>query len=221
MHSLALACGYFGSVLGVLMVIPQIVRTLKNRTLPGVSAMTWALTALSCLTWMLYGFRADEPPQIPGNFLMVIGAAFVAVAVVSTVPAWSRGVRLALLAALVIIAAVALPPPAVGFLAFGIGLISAVPQTVRSIIGRRSPSSGVSVSAWFLRGAAQVFWLIFAVIQHDVVITISAIFLLSSCVLLVAVERSRPTAVPVEVEVAGDSVASDELDQLSVASSVS
>ena len=197
------------------MVIPQIVRTLKNRTLPGVSAMTWALTALSCLTWMLYGFRADETPQIPGNFLMVIGSAFVAVAVVSTVSARSRALRLALLVGVVIAAGLTLPPAAVGFLAFGIGLIAAVPQTIRSVIGRHRPSSGVSVSAWFLRGAAQVFWLIFAVIQHDVVIMISGVFLLSSCVLLVAVERSRPAAVPVEVS---DDSLTDGADQLSAVS---
>ena len=32
--------GYLGSALGVAMVVPQIVRTYRNRTLPGVSAMS-------------------------------------------------------------------------------------------------------------------------------------------------------------------------------------
>ena len=74
LHSLALAVGYFGAALGVAMVVPQIVRTLRNPELPGVSAASWGLFALASLSWLLYGVRADEVPQLPGNLLMIIGS---------------------------------------------------------------------------------------------------------------------------------------------------
>ena len=83
LRTFAEGLGYFGSVLGVAMVVPQIVRTYRNRTLPGVSAMSWALTSISCFTWLLYGIRAAEPPQIPGNVLLVSGAVVVVLSVPS------------------------------------------------------------------------------------------------------------------------------------------
>jgi uncharacterized protein with PQ loop repeat len=185
--------GYLGAVLGVFMVVPQIVRTFRDRSIPGVSAMTWALTALSCLTWMLYGIRADEVPQIPGNVLMVSGAAVIVLAVPSTTPIGARAVRLAASAGVIIALATVLPPDAIGFLAFGIGLFSAVPQIVKSLTVRRSDVSAFSIPAWVLLGASQVCWLIYALVLEDIAVTISASFVLSSAALLVITElRRRP-----------------------------
>src|ERR1044072_2789336 len=104
------AAGYLGSALGVAMVVPQILRTLRNRQLPGVSALSWALTAIACTTWLLYGVRTTEIPQIPGNVLLVSGAVAVVLLVPSRFSALPRALGLA--GAGVVISAVAYFAPA-------------------------------------------------------------------------------------------------------------
>ncbi len=176
------------------MVVPQIVRTFRNRAVPGVSAMSWALTALSCMTWMLYGIRAHEIPQIPGNVLIISGAVVIVLAVPSAISAPGRALRLSVPALAIVGLATVLPPASIGFLAFGIGLVSALPQTVESLTRPRQATSAVSVPAWLLRGASQVAWLVYALVLHDLTITISATFILASSLLLVASERRRRPA---------------------------
>jgi uncharacterized protein with PQ loop repeat len=190
-HDLAVIAGYIGAALGVSMVVPQIIRTFRNRALPGVSALSWALTALSCMTWLLYGFRADEIPQIPGNALIVSGAVVIVLAVPSVTSMSARAVRLAIPALVITGLAVVLPPTLIGFLAFGIGLVSAVPQLVESLLRSNRNASAVSMLAWVLRAASQVCWLLYALARHDITVTISATFILSSSVLLVMSEQRR------------------------------
>jgi uncharacterized protein with PQ loop repeat len=202
LHTIAVAGGYLGAVLGVSMVIPQIVRTFRNRTLAGVSAVTWALTALSCLTWMLYGVRSGEVPQIPGNILIVTGAAVIVLAVPSAMSRSMRAIGLAGPAALLVGLATVLPPPVIGFVAFGIGLISAVPQTIRSLTRPQPQTSAVSVLTWVLRAASQISWLFYALVLHDITVTISATFILITSTVLILSESSRraPTAVLEPIE---------------------
>jgi uncharacterized protein with PQ loop repeat len=189
----AAATGYLGATLGVAMVVPQILRTFRDRALPGVSAMSWALTALGCMTWLLYGVRAAEIPQIPGNILIVSGAVVLVLAVPSATSVPVRAVQLGVPALLVIGLATVLPPTAIGFLAFGIGLLSALPQTVRSLTRQRASTSAVSVLAWLLRAASQLSWLIYAILVHDLPVMISTTVVLSSALVVVATElRPRP-----------------------------
>jgi uncharacterized protein with PQ loop repeat len=195
-HALALPVGYLGAALGVAMVVPQIVRTLRNPALPGVSATSWGLSALASLTWLLYGVRADEVPQIPGNLLMVIGSALIVLAVPSALGVPARVVRLGLPALALIGLAAFVPPSLIGLAAFAIGIVAASPQLVKSLTGERSAVSAVSVPAWVLRGASQVTWLAYALILHDVVVTVSATFgLVSSAVLVISEIQRRPAVV--------------------------
>jgi len=148
---------------------------------------------------MLYGFRADEVPQIPGNILLVSGAVVIVLAVPSAISSWLRGAGLALAAATLVLLAFVLPPTALGFLGFGIGLVSAVPQTIESLTRPYDEASAVSIPAWALRAASQVSWLTYAIARGDLTVTISATFILASALLLVATERRRrpvPVAVP-------------------------
>lgn len=191
LHTLGVAAGYLGAALGVVMVIPQIVRTYRNRARPGVSALSWALTALSCFTWLLYGIRASVAPQIPGNVLLVSGAVVVALAVPASLgPRW-RAAGLAGAALVLVLVASVVPPTAVGFVAFGIGIVSTLPQTLRSVFAPRAAVSAVSVPTWLLYAASQVCWLIFALLVHDLVVLISAVFILTSSLVVVVSERRR------------------------------
>lgn len=200
LHVIAEGFGYLGSILGVAMVIPQLVRTYRNRTLPGVSAMSWSLTALSCLTWLLYGVRTAELPQIPGNVLLVTGAVLVVLAVPSRASQASRGAALVAGAALLTAAAFVLPPAAVGLVGLAIGLVSGIPQLVVSL-SRRATDSAVSLLAWALRIACQSCWLFYAIVIGDAVVTLSASFLLTNAALVLAAElmprRTSGARVPV------------------------
>ncbi len=183
------------------MVIPQMVRTLRNRDLPGVSALSWGLSAVACSTWLLYGIRAGEVPQIPGNSLMVIGAVLIVLAIPSPLSRASRALRLALPIAALVVLAFLVPPAVTGFAAFGIGIFSGLPQTVKLLRSRPDEAGGVSIASWSLRAASQVLWLLYALATHDVVVTISASVTLVSSLLPVVIELRRGS---VRLEVARD-----------------
>lgn len=198
LHSLAVASGYLGAALGMGMVIPQIARTLRNRSMPGVSALSWSLTAISCSTWLLYGVRAQELPQIPGNVVIVSGAILIALLVPSATAPRIRATRLvALLAAVGTVAAVA-PPTMLGLLAFAIGLVSSWPQLITSLTRPAHVPSAVSISAWLMRCASQAAWLFYALVLHDLAVTIAATVTLTSALVILAVElKRRPAATSV------------------------
>ncbi len=210
--SLATDAGYLAAVLGVCMVVPQIVRIYRNRALPGVSWMSWALTALSCLTWGLYGLRSAEIPQIPGNALAVAGAVVIVVSVPATISRRTRILALLVAALALVGLAGMLPPTAVGFVAFGIGLVSTLPQTVRSITGSGDGPSAVSVPTWIIYAISQACWLGYAIVLHDPVVVIASTFVVTtSLVVAVAELRHRPARA-----VADPAEPSDQL-QLSLA----
>jgi uncharacterized protein with PQ loop repeat len=198
LHSLAVASGYLGAALGMGMVVPQIARTLRNRAMPGVSALSWSLTAISCSTWLLYGVRARELPQIPGNVVIVSGAILIALLVPSATTLKTRAVRLgALLAAVGCVAAVA-PPTMLGLLAFAIGLVSSWPQLITSLTRPVHVPSAVSISAWLMRCASQAAWLFYALVLNDLAVTIAATVTLTSALVILAVElKRRPAATSV------------------------
>jgi uncharacterized protein with PQ loop repeat len=197
LHPIAEASGYLGSILGIAMVVPQIVRTYRNRTVPGVSAMSWALTAVACLTWMFYGVRTAEIPQIPGNVLLVAGSVVVVLAVPSSTSVALRALGLGASAAALLAGAIFLPPTVIGIVGFLLAAVSGVPQIVVSLT-RRVQTSAVSALTWVLRIASQACWLFYALVLRDVVVAVSASFILASAALvLVAVRARRPAAVPV------------------------
>lgn len=191
LHSLAVTSGYIGAVCGVSMVVPQILRTLRDRHVGGVSALSWSLTALGCLTWMLYGIRAGEVPQVPGNVLIVSGAAVIVLAVPSTRTPLTRSAGLAAGAVALVLAAVILPTEVLGLLAIAFGLVSSLPQTVASVVRPKQADSAVSALAWGLRAASQVFWLLYAIVLRDAAVTISAVVVLSSALVVLASELRR------------------------------
>ena len=196
--TIAAATGYLGSALGVAMVVPQILRTVRNRQLPGVSALSWALTASACTTWLLYGIRTAELPQIPGNVLLVSGAVAVVLLVPSRVTPLIRALGLGAAAASVGVLAYLAPPAVIGTVGGLIGVVSGLPQLVRSL-RRSGAQSAVSPLTWALRVASQAAWLSYGLMLHDLVVVFSATFLLTNALLVLLLETTRrpvPTAEP-------------------------
>jgi uncharacterized protein with PQ loop repeat len=183
---------YTGATLGVAMVVPQIARIVRHPHLQGVSPLSWGLTALACMTWLTYGVRTANPPQIPGNVLLVSGAVMVVMLVPSPTPRRRRGLALAGAAALVLLVATLVPAGWVGYLALGVGLVSAWPQVYDSVEAWRSPAaSGVSIATWSIKVVSQSCWLAYAVLTGQLPVVISASVALTTALTLVAVESSR------------------------------
>jgi uncharacterized protein with PQ loop repeat len=194
-HTLALSLAYLGSAIGVVMVMPQILRIVANPHLAGVSAWTWALTSVSCSLWLTYGLRSGSMPQIPGNVLLITGAA----AIVLLVPsAWSRSRRALALGGTGIALALAstqLSPQDVGFLAFGIGLFGMWPQVYETVWVRRGlGASAISLTSIGLKIASQVSWLTFAVLTTDLPVAVAGVMSLTTNGLVASVELGRRRA---------------------------
>jgi uncharacterized protein with PQ loop repeat len=180
--------GYLGAALGVIMVTPQLVRLIRHPTLTGVSPLSWFLTSATCMLWLGYGVRSRELPQIPGNVLLICGAALVVLLSPARLPRRQRAVALILVAALATGFVLVLPAYAVGYLAFGAGLTASLPQLVASARDTDRSASGVSLSAWMLRAASQVCWLTYALLIGDRPIVVAATVTLTSALTLLALE---------------------------------
>jgi uncharacterized protein with PQ loop repeat len=187
---------YVASAIGVAMVVPQIHRIVRNPAMGGVSPWTWAVTVVSCTVWISYGVRTASMPQVPGNILLVAGAA----SVVLLVPvAWrprTRALVLAVLTTGVVLVSLRLPAEAVGFLALGIGLFGMWPQVFETVWLRRGMGpSAVSLTSTSLKLASQSLWLTFAFLTADRPVLVAATMLLATNTIVAVVERSRRRAV--------------------------
>jgi uncharacterized protein with PQ loop repeat len=190
-HEIGFGFGYLGAALGVAMVVPQIVRIVRHPSLPGVSPVSWALTAFGCILWLTYGIRSGALPQIPGNFLLICGAIAVALLVKSPTPRARRAMLLAVGAALLEAIALVIPPEGVGYLAFAVGTVSTWPQLYDSVGNWRAHvNSGVSLGTWGLRIASQVCWLAYAVGTSDMPVAIGAVVAGLTGVTMVALETA-------------------------------
>jgi uncharacterized protein with PQ loop repeat len=159
------------------------------------------LSGLSSFTWLLYGIRAAEIPQIPGNVLTVSGSMVIALAVPSMLGRSRRAIAIALPALALVTLATVLPPTALGFIAFGIGIVSMFPQTVRSLRRAAGEVSAVSVATWVLFGVSQACWLVYALLVDDLVVTISACWILASALVISSSElRQRRRFAPRDPE---------------------
>jgi uncharacterized protein with PQ loop repeat len=196
---LGTALAYLGSAIGVAMVIPQILRIVRNPTMGGVSPWTWAITVVSCTTWIAYGVRTGSMPQVPGNILLVSGA----IAIVLLVPAaWGRGVRalgLVVATAAMVSLSLLLSPEAAGFFALGIGLTGMWPQVFETVWLRRGMGpSAISLTSQLLKVVSQLCWLAFAVLTLDMPVLVAAIMTLSTNFVITGVEMARRRAAAVQ-----------------------
>jgi uncharacterized protein with PQ loop repeat len=207
-HELALSLGYLGSALGVSMVVPQIVRIVRHPRLAGVSPLTWAITTVSCLLWLTYGARTHQIPQVPGNALLISGAAAIVLLVPSARSRLWRAAALGTCAALLVAIGLTMPAHDVGYLAFSIGLFGSLPQLVDSVhTWRIGATSSVSVSSWTLKLVSQISWFLYGIGVHDQPVIISTCVTMSSSLLLIVLETTaRSSRATPEYELAPELV---------------
>lgn len=204
---LALSLGYLGAALGVLMVVPQIVRIVRHPRLAGVSPMSWSVTTVTCLLWLSYGARTGQLPQIPGNVLLVAGAVTIVLIVPSARSRIWRAAALGSVTAALLGVSFALPAHDGGYLAFSIGLFASLPQLADSVhTWRIGATSAVSVSSWTLKIASQAAWLLYGIGVGDRPVLISACVTLSTAALLVFLEVSARSSALSPLELAPELV---------------
>jgi uncharacterized protein with PQ loop repeat len=211
-HSLALSLAYLGSAIGVVMVMPQIVRIARNPHMRGVSPWTWSLVAVSSSLWFTYGVRSGSLPQIPGNVLLITGA----VTIVLLVPAaWSRARRaagLATSALALLLASTQLVPTQVGFLAFSISMVGMWPQVYETVWARRGLGpSAISLASNGLKIGSQVCWLSFAILTTDLPVLAGAVMALSTNAVVSSVELARRRRGPTQAQPIGKLMPVDAL----------
>jgi len=186
---------YVASAIGVVMVVPQIHRIVRHPNMGGVSPWRWSILVVACTLWFTYGVRSGSLPQIPGNVLLVSGAFTIVLLIPSTRSKLQRGSGLAALTAALVVASTWLSPERVGFMAFLVGLASMWPQVYETVWRRRGQGrSSLSISSSALTVVSQTMWLIFAVITHDVPVTVAATVTLSTNLIITIVEASRHRA---------------------------
>lgn len=191
MQSLALPLAYLGALLGVTMVLPQLIRTIRHPDLPGVSALSWSLTSLACFAWLIYGVRTATMPQIAGNVLLVSGAVAVVLLVPNGVARSRKAFALGGAAVTLLLVSLVIPPATVGYVAFGIGLLSAWPQLIESFGNWRSGGeSGLSLTTWSVKIASTLCWLSYAIIATDVPVLVACAFGLTTTLTIFALETS-------------------------------
>jgi uncharacterized protein with PQ loop repeat len=151
-------CAMFGFV--------QLHRTLRTRSVSGVSGFSWLATATNAGVWFVYGARTGSPQQLLANGPWVLTAVVLGVFFART-----RGV-----------------PPVVGVVggllglpigllvnAFGAGGVSVVgvvllfgvtvPQI--AVLRRTTDTTGVSLGGWVLAVVASVCWLMHGLLESE------------------------------------------------------
>ncbi len=200
--------GYIGAALVAAIAVPQLVKILREREADGVSVPAWIMQALCCLTFLIYGLRIAQLPQVVGNVLPVAGAlGVVAVTLIARKQLSTVVVVLSVLVTVVYVAAMfAIPPIAVGAMAAVWAFIARWPQVVDSIdSSRKGMATTVSPASWYLMIAAMSAWMVYGIMLGDIpVLATNVIGIVASIIILVAEYRNpaRGIEVPAATDLA-------------------
>lgn len=186
--------GYIGAVLVAAIAVPQLVKILRERDADGVSVPAWIMQALCCLTFLIYGLRIAELPQVVGNVLPVAGALGVVAVTLMARKQLSPVVVFsgAIVTVVYVVALFAIPPIAVGIVAAIWAFIARWPQVVDSIdSSRKGIATTVSPASWYLMIAAMTAWMVYGIMLGDIpVLATNVIGIVASVVILVAEYRN-------------------------------
>ncbi|MBU3703507.1 MAG: hypothetical protein FGM42_03940 [Ilumatobacteraceae bacterium] len=191
--------GIVASTLSMLFIWPQVFRVYHNDTVEGLAPLG-ALQGMSgSILWAVYGLAQTDIPLFGSNLLLAVAIALLGVAmtrhgvlsrtVLSTVITVVLGVGF-------ITASVS--TSLVGILAFGVGALSVLPQTVKVL---RDPDlNGVSVSSNSLLFVTCCAWLSYGLTIGDTLVWLPNVLVIPCSALIVVKARAsqrRTAHVPV------------------------
>jgi len=190
--TIATAFSTIGTICGLLLVIPQMVKTLRTKNAAGVSLGGMAASLISWFAWVPYTLSTGD---LRGTLGLVIPGTIQGVAVLL---AWRHGadrtsLSVAPLVVLLVGGAYLLGGWPLYMLALGTTTLWAYLPAIFSA-ARSADISGISLGAWRVSTLYGVCWLMFGLLSgaNGFVYTGSMNFLLSAAMLAVVALRSRP-----------------------------
>lgn len=184
--------GWTATALGISFAWPQALHAMRSPSLLGISPTAQVLTLVTSLSWVLYGV-------VIGDGIMVVAnaAAGSAVAVTTGILLLRRHLAptslvgaLVVWAAALALAVAVLGDQAAGIVGGSLGVAMTVPQAVA--LRRGVVPDGVSAATYALLAATMGCWLLYGVLQRDLVIMAPNVFAGPVVVLvLVLVRRAQ------------------------------
>lgn len=181
--------GALAVVFSFLFVWPQVVRLARSHDADGVSAVSslWAGTAYAL--WVAYGLRNGLPAVTIANTQLTIGFAIITGLVLRYGPPVPRLLPAAAGVVVAVVAVSVLAPAAVpGIVAVAVGSSAFLPQAYVAL--NQDDLSGVSVPTYLLITAACTSWLVFGILERDVIVVLPSL-LIAPVTLLIAFRAHR------------------------------
>lgn len=179
-----------GSVLSVVLLLPQTIRTIRYPWLAGVSVLAYASSTVSGLLWAIYGVRIVVWPLAFSSMLVAAGSLTIAAHVPGRWPGAPRLLMLTAITVMTTLLAFVVPVGVLGTLASVLSVGAVWLQVFRSFKGS-STDRGVSLLSIGLRSAASLCWLTYAVIATDVAMLVTSPATILAAGLVLTVETAR------------------------------
>lgn len=193
--------GIVASALSMLFIWPQVFRVYRNDTVEGLAPLG-ALQGMSgSILWAIYGLAQTDMPLFGSNLLLAVAIGLIGAAMTRH-GVLARSVFSAVVTVVVGVGfvAAAVSTSFVGILAFGVGALSVLPQTVKVL---RDPDlNGVSVSSNSLLFVTCCAWLSYGLTIGDTLVWLPNVLVIPCSALIVAKARTsqrRATRVPAHV----------------------
>lgn len=194
--------GLFAAGVGTGCAIPQVVRLARSAHAHGLSFPSTVLSAVSSMTWLLYGLLLSDTAQVVAN---VLGLGM-AVATVALIVRRRSEVRLRWVfaavagwAALLAVTASVGGPSALGVAATGVSLVTRWPQVVQVLRG--GPLAALSPASLALSLVASGSWGVYGALVGQVPVWLCSV--LSLVLTAVILTRRCPAQVVVPALAAG------------------
>jgi uncharacterized protein with PQ loop repeat len=176
--------GLWCTALSVAFVWPQVGRVFRQRTVEGIAPLGTLHGAAASALWMLYGLARGDGAVSAANAAVLLAMALIASQQVryGTLPvrtAAAIGVALAVVG----IAAAAVSPTLVGWLAILVGATSVLPQTFHVL--RASALDGVSIPMYGLLCLTTLSWAVYGFAVGDPLVVVTNLLVLPCAALVV------------------------------------
>jgi uncharacterized protein with PQ loop repeat len=181
--------GTFGTIMGLVRAMPQLVRLLRAREAFGVSVDTAATSSIVSFSWVTYGI-------LTGQFYFTLASGLTGlIFVLITLFALRFGRQVKEFRVAPIWLAVLLLAGVAGG-KNGLGLILAISVLVANIpqvwlAYKESNLTDLSLGTWLISTMEGLIWLTYSLLQKDISITVSAFFQVMTSGLIVALKLSH------------------------------
>jgi uncharacterized protein with PQ loop repeat len=181
--------GLIASILSMLFIWPQVFRVYRNNTVEGLAPLG-ALQGMSgSILWSIYGLSQSDMPLFGSNLLLSIAIALLAVAMTRH-RILTSSTLFSVVAGILGVGFVAgsVSTTLLGMLAFAVGALSVVPQTVKVL---RDPDlQGVSVSSNSLLFVTSCAWMSYGVAIRDTLVWLPNVLVIPCSAIIVAKARA-------------------------------